>query len=825
MDEKLSKKDWESFLSILDVGNEQIQKLIDQQEIAEDYFSNLQSAISDQLSLSLDFHLPEGYEVGKYKLLEELGKGGMAKVYRAQRADDLFEQEVAIKFLSPVLNTNKYSEYFNAERKLLATLNHPNIAKIFDGGTTDDGLLYMVMECVKGHPITEYVANKKLSQDRIIRLIIQVGHAIQHAHGKLVLHQDIKPSNVLIDETGNVKLLDLGIGKFLHDAENAESSFGGTLRYASPEQIKGEALSTRSDIFQLGVLAYELLGGAHPFRGEKEKVREQILNDAYPRLTRFPKDLALVIEKSMATDPSDRYESVVSLISDLENFLRKYPVYARPDSWQYRTSLFIKRNRVTTSLVLAILLITSTAAVLTRIQIIETEQERAKVQEANEFLTRIFDSNDPDLAQGEDITAAMLLENSKEELDEISDPEVKAYTQNLLGELYKKLGLWKEAGPLFFDALKNYQSNSPQRHELDIANLYNNISGYYRDISKYQEADSVLRLAIPMLAPYEKMYPLALARSYQDLAYVLFLNAEYEEAHQTIRKAIHIYENTKKEKGKYTYSREVELVFAYNTLASIFREQSMLDSALIYNVKSISIGKKYAAENISVRNIPLNNQSLIYNRMGNYDKQVEILTELYNHNKAIYDESNPKLIMSIANLGTAYHKKGDILIGDSLNQIAYRAYLKKFGPDHNYTVSTLYNLANSKYQQKKYQEAKSYFKEVLQADINNFGEDHPYVAGDYISLGLIEQNQGNYPNAEKLYLKGYDIYHEKFGANHQKISQTHSFLGALYGEMGKMNKAKDHYQKAIAISEEVVGSDHHLHKKYVKDWAELQKSL
>ena len=825
MDEQPSRKEWESFFSRLNVGAEEIQELIDRQDVAEEYFDQLRSAISDQLSDSLDFHLPVGYKVDKYKVLEELGKGGMAKVYRASRTDNLFEQEVAIKFLSPALNSHKYFEYFNAERKLLATLNHPNIGKIFDGGITEEGLPFMVMEYVKGSSIAEHIRSNHLTQNQVVRLIIQVGHAIQHAHSRFVLHQDIKPSNVLIDEIGNVKLLDLGIGKFFIEEGESEFSFGGTLKYASPEQINGEPITTRSDQYQLGVLAFELISGTHPFQGEKEEVRQQILSGTYPKLTGIRKDLTLVIGKSMSKDPEDRYESVASMISDLENYLRKYPVSARPDSWKYRTSLFIKRNQLTSLLILAIILVTSTASVLTRIQFIETEQERSKVQEVNEFLTRIFDSNDPDLAQGEEITAAMLLENSQEELSEISDPEVKAYTQNLLGELYKKLGLWEEAGPLFFEALKNYQTNPTHGHELEVANLYNNISGYYRDISKYHEADSVLRLAIPLLEQTAHTYPLALARSYQDLAYVLFLKAEFEEALQMIKKAVYIYENTRKEKGRYTYSREVELVFAYTTMASIFREQSELDSALIYNQKSIALGEKYADENLSVRNIPLNNQSLIYNRMGEYDKQIEILLELYDHNKQIYDESNPKLIASIANLGSAYHKKGDIIIGDSLNQVAYEAYLKKFGPNHNYTVSTLYNLANSKYQQEKYQQAQFYFKAVLEADINNLGEDHPYVAGDYISLGLIQHRLKNYSSAEKLYQKGYEIYYDKFGSNHQKISYAHSWLGALYGEMGRMDKAKYHYEQAISISEKVLGDDHHLHKKYLEDWAKLQNNL
>lgn len=832
MNDQYSREEWMEFLTGMGMEENQMEILVENQIHAEEFFENLKANLASELSTSLDIKLPKGYAIGKFQITDEIGKGGMAVVYKARRNDNLFEQEVAIKLLSPVLSTEQYENYFNSERKLLASLNHPNIAKIFDGGVTEE-IPYFIMEYIEGKPINEYCLQENLTIPQLLKAVVQVCRAVQHAHNNFILHRDIKPSNILISSNGEIKLLDFGIGKFWGDPfGNQDYSFGGTLKYTPPEQLGRETLSTQSDIYQVGVLLYELLTNRVPFESEERfRVIEAITKGNFPQPNKLnPKissDLNAIVLKCMATKPSERYSSVTAVIADLNNYLTNHPVSAQSADWRYSTGLFLKRNKVTSSLIALIVLISTGAAILTQLQINKTEQERQKVLAANKFLTKIFEANNPNLIQGEEVTAATLLRNSEKEISDIKDPEFKAYTQNQLGSLYESLGLWEESGPLFLNSLKNYQENNPENHYLDIANAYNHVAGYYRNISEHEKADSTFQIAINMLEQTKEDYPVALAASYQDHAHLLYQLGNYKEGELQVQKAIRLLQdaiaNNHQEEG-YSKRKEIELAFSYNTLSSLLREQSKYEQALEASKKAVEIGKHYANEDISVKLVPLNNLALAYRRLGQHDKEIEILSGILQEHIDIYGFDNPATISAYANLGGAHYKAGNILKSDSLNKLAYEAYLEKFGPYHNYTVSTLYNLANSKFAQSEFAEARDYYKKVLEADLQNFGNDHPYVAGDFVSLGLVEKSLGNYASAEKLFKDAFEIYYAKFGEQHQKISFVHSLIGSLYSATGKLKKAEIHYKKAIQISEEVLGKEHRYYKEYVQELDELQSN-
>ena len=313
----------------------------------------------------------KGRRIGAYRLIREIGAGGMGAVYLAVRADDQYESEVAVKLVRPGLDTDFILRRFRRERQILARLEHPNITRLLDGGTTEDGVPWFVMEFIEGAWITRYAAERALSVEDRVRLILPVCEAVHFAHRNFVVHRDLKPANILIDRHGTPKLLDFGISKLLvagrseladTEAAHTETSML-TPDYACPEQILGEPVTVASDVYSLGAVLYELLTGVRPHRIEQcsplaleraicldpvtapsEAVSERALS------RRLRGDLDNIVLRALQKDAARRYESAEHLADDLRRFLEHRPVIARPDSLAYRVRRFVRRNYVVVAL-------------------------------------------------------------------------------------------------------------------------------------------------------------------------------------------------------------------------------------------------------------------------------------------------------------------------------------------------------------------------------------------------------------------------------------------------------------------------------------------
>jgi eukaryotic-like serine/threonine-protein kinase len=380
-----------------------------------------------------------GTRVGVYQLVKEVGRGGMGDVYRAVRVDGHFDKEVAVKLVRGGTDSGFVLERFRIERQILAGLDHPNIARLLDGGTTDDGLPYLVMELVAGIPIDQYCDTNRLNISQRLQLFRQVCAAMQYAHQRLVVHRDIKPSNILVSEDGTPKLLDFGIAKLLDPAGATQTTAlqAMTPEYASPEQIRGQTITTASDVYSLGVLLYQLLTGRSPHAGdthsphglaraicEKEPqlpsarvlVAEEV-EGGYTRVTpeavsgsregtpaklqrRLAGDLDNIVLKALRKEPDRRYASVEQFGEDLRRHLEGRPVSARADSWTYRAGKFVQRHRaaVAASAAAGIILVGGIVANVREGRIAKANGERAERrfndvrQLANSFLFEFHDA-------------------------------------------------------------------------------------------------------------------------------------------------------------------------------------------------------------------------------------------------------------------------------------------------------------------------------------------------------------------------------------------------------------------------------------------------
>jgi serine/threonine protein kinase len=363
--------------------------------------------------------LARGLQIGAYEIVRELGRGGMGAVYLARRVDGVFEKEVAIKILKRGTDTDDILGRFSAERQILARLNHPNIARLFDGGTSEDGLPYFVMEYVDGIPITQFAREKNLSLTERLKLFGVVCGAVGYAHQNLVVHRDIKPGNVLVTKDKALSLLDFGIAKLLQDADSEQEAATLTIQrvltpeYASPEQVKGEPVTTLSDVYSLGVVLYELLTGERPYKFkhrspdeisraicEQEPERPSTaLTRAFERIDGAEKtgrqlrgDLDNIVLKALRKEPNRRYASVDQFAEDIRRHLEGLPVRARKDTAAYRASKFAQRHKVgvATAVVLALALIGGTIAIAR-----EAQLARQRFNEARELAHSVlFDYHD-----------------------------------------------------------------------------------------------------------------------------------------------------------------------------------------------------------------------------------------------------------------------------------------------------------------------------------------------------------------------------------------------------------------------------------------------
>ncbi|HEM49229.1 MAG TPA: serine/threonine protein kinase, partial [Caldithrix sp.] len=399
-----------------------------------------------------------GKTLSEYTIQSVISSGGMGTVYKAHRSDGSFEQEVAVKVIHQSLSTAGFMERFRQERQILAKLNHPNIAKLLDGGITEDGLPFLVMEMVIGKNLAEFVEANSLSIEQRLSLFLQICEAVRYAHSHLIVHRDLKPGNIFVTDSGQIKLLDFGIAKVFESEDNdlriqtitfnEKAPF--TPEYAAPEQINGYEISTATDVYALGVILYELLTGMRPYIFKSDQITEiqNVISNVIPSrpstaikqstgvhhnkiqinqsVKRIKGDLDNICLKALKKEPLQRYDNVEQMKDDINRHLQGLPVKASGDFLIYRSRKFIQRHRVGVSLIsLFLVVITSVVVFYTSMLKKQTEealQETQKAKAVSEFLGSLFEAASPEEARGKTITARDLLsEGAKRINKELSD--------------------------------------------------------------------------------------------------------------------------------------------------------------------------------------------------------------------------------------------------------------------------------------------------------------------------------------------------------------------------------------------------------------------
>jgi eukaryotic-like serine/threonine-protein kinase len=657
-----------------------------------------------------------GWRIGPYRVIRSLGQGGMGTVYLAARSDAEYDRAVAIKVLRPGLQSLAMVRRFRSERQILASLDHPNIARLHDGGTMPDGRPYLVMEYIDGTPIDRHAEEQGLTIPARLELFRRVCDAVHYAHQNLIVHLDIKPGNILVTPDGVPKLLDFGIAKLIDPdgSSHAGDTHTGprplTPRYASPEQMRAQPLTTASDIYSLGMVLYKLLTGRlpHSLTGEDPVQRSSLPGDrelpgpshamaaveAHPtaggagrRGARWRRQLAgdldSIVLEALRDEPQHRYVSAEQLSADLERYLVGRPVEARKGTAMYRLGKLLRRYKLAVATAATILMLVLAFAASTAIQAARlaeerhrADQQRQNTEEVLSFLISVFEVADPFAGEGSTATAKALLDEGARRLDQGLDrqPEVQVRLRETLGNIYLNLGSYDQAATLLRQALD--QSEQLAGHdELQVAATLTKLATVYLFQGKHALAEPLYERALDIrqrrLAPDH----IDVAESLHNLASCYFFQDQMERAGPLYERALTI------SRGRATENR-LATAFIISALAGVYRKQKDLARAVPLYLEAIQIYQEAYGDEYPDVAYGWNNLAQAYFDMGDLERAAPLFERAAQMVEKLQGAEHPHLATILHNHGEVLHQQGDLARAEQLYLRALRIIEAAVGADH-----------------------------------------------------------------------------------------------------------------------------------------------
>lgn len=748
-----------------------------------------------------------GQAIGPYTLTQEIGQGGMGTVYLAHR-DDL-DKEVALKLIRHGrLAAPEHIQRFRLEQRLLARLDHPHIAHLLDAGLTDEGLPFFAMEYVEGEPITDYCDAHRLGITERLRLFEQVCAAVQFAHQNLIVHRDLKPSNILVTEEGQVKLLDFGIAKLLDDdAEEGMTRTGMHLMtpdYAAPEQVRGEPVTTATDVYALGIVLYELLTGHRPYRFTTRSLTEiiRVVNEVEPdrpstrvgrtatltngeealreitpamvaaargesaeRLQRrLGGDLDAVALQALRKDPARRYPSAEQLGEDIRRHLHNLPIWARRDTVAYRMQKFARRHRAGVAVAGVGLLLLVGFGVRERSLRAEAEQARdaarieaAKAERVSGFLVDIFEVADPNEALGDTITAREIVDRGAARIEELAEePEVQATMMTVLGRVYSNLGLYATADPMLTGALAQRQTLWQDAHP-DVAESLDQLGDLRFREGNYPVAESLSVLALALRRQLLGDAHPDVAESLDHLARAYLYQARYQAADSLHRQALAM----RRQALGDTHPDVAKSLF---NLGVVQNRMDKNEAAEASYREALAIRRAfYGNQHPSVAEV-LDNLGAVMIRLGDMEAGEASYREALALRRAIYGDEHPEVAAQLNKLGVLLMRKeaydeAEVVLREALAQ--RRTFLGEENPD---VATTLYNLAGLMEEKGEMDTAEGLYRQTLAMERKVRGETHPHVVYDLYDLArFLWQKKQEPREAEQLFRESLALARTVFG--------------------------------------------------------------
>ncbi len=670
-----------------------------------------------------------GRRIGPYRVERLIARGGMGAVYLAARQDD-YQHRVALKLVHPELQTAELLRRFAAERQILANLQHPHIARILDGGTTDDALPFFVMEYVEGVPIDRYCEQRGLSLRQRLEIFRQVCSAVHFAHQSLVVHRDLKPGNILITAEGEPRLLDFGIARILDDDPgHGEDRVVPTRRaapperrlrpapltpaYASPEQLRGGAITTASDVYSLGVLLYLLLSGRLPHPPPRDGARRAaVTGEPEPeppsaavgeprRAWRLAGDLDAIVAKAMRTEPRQRYASALRLADDVARHQGGLPVEAHPATLGYRAGKLVRRHKLAVLIALTVvgLAVATTVGWWQAVgQRVRAERAQARAETVSQFLEDLFESADPDRARGDVLTLREALDQAREKLavELAAEPEVRADLLGTLGTVYQNLGHYDDARQLKEEALRIRLATDPSDRQALAVDL-NNLGRLLYDLGDFADA-----------------------------------GRHHERA-----------------------------------LAMWRRLQDDANAALaLRNLAGVAVQQENAAEALTL-----------------YEQALAI-------DRRLYGDDDPRVAASLYGLGARCRLAGNAERAEPLLRQALAIYSRSLGADHTQAASVAGSLGLALHAQGRLTEAREHLEQALATRRRLLGDDHLRVARNQKNLAALLLDQGEVAAAGELLERALATMRRQRPAGDWMIADAESVWGGYLTAAGRTVEAE-----------------------------------
>lgn len=718
--------------------------------------------------------------IGPYTLIRKLGEGGMGQVWLAEQSEPI-RRQVALKLIRSGIFDDALLRRFQAERQSLALMDHPAIAKVFDAGATPEGQPYFVMEYVPGEPITAYCDRRKLTISERLELFIKVCEGVQHAHQKAIIHRDLKPANILVVEIDGKpapRIIDFGLAKVTAPFAPGESIFtgawaiAGTPGYISPEQAGGLDIDTRTDVYSLGVILYELLTGSLPFDSEKwrkqpldevlRQLREQDpprpstllgaknlsaaaapLRSSDPRQLRslLHGDLDSITMKALEKNRARRYGTPSDLAADITRHLSHEPVLARPTSVGYRASKYVRRHRVAVTVAAALVVLLAGFAVVQALQLRRITLERDRANRITGFMTNMFKVSDPGQARGNQVTAREILDQASSQIDTglSTDPDLQTEMMMVMGQVYGNLGLNDRAEALFTKA-----------------------------------ADIRLR----RLGPANDLTLKAQA----SIGWMLYRLGRYHDSETLLRQVLDL-------RMRHFGPKNADTLVTMSNLGVVLSEEGHNAEAESFERQVLDARRRTLGDSNPDTLEAMNHLAFVLLNEGKWAETESIDREQLAIFRSIEGNDGPQALKAAHNLVNVLYREKHLPEAESLERETLAAKTRVLGPDHPDTMNSMNTLVAVLYDEGKLGEAQSLAEQLFTLRTRLLGPDHPSTLIAMSNLADILAERGNYAHADELLTQAHAIQVRVLGLDNPSTAQTTESLALLKLREGKRDDA------------------------------------
>jgi serine/threonine protein kinase/tetratricopeptide (TPR) repeat protein len=719
--------------------------------------------------------------IGRYCILRLLGEGGMGSVYLAQQENP--HRVVALKVIKPGFLSAELLRRFGREADALGRLQHPGIAQIYEAGTADSGFgpqPYFAMEFIAGWPLLEFAEERRLNLRGRLELMAKICDAVAHAHQRGIIHRDLKPANILVDETGQPKILDFGVARVTDSDAQAtrQTDLGqliGTLAYMSPEQVVADPmeLDIRSDVYALGVITYELLAGRLPYDMDRKAMHEvvQAIREVDPvRLSSVNRvyrgDVETIVAKAIEKDKARRYASASEFAADIRRYLADQPIVARPPSTSYQLRKFARRHRVLVAAVAAVFLVLIAGVIVSTLQAVRARKAEATAKAVSDFLQNDLlaqasaaNQSGPNTKPDPDLKVRTALDRAAAKVAGKFDrhPEVEAAIRDTIGQTYLDLGLFPEARKQFELALE----------------LHRRVEG----VNNPKTLNTATRLA---------------ATAYSQ--------GKYDEAAA-------MYSETAETMGRVLGPEHPDTLKATSGLGTVYMVQGKYPQAEAIYSRNLEIERRVLGPEDSRTVGAMHSLGAIYLYEGKNEQAEAIYSQTAEIERRTLGPEHPRTLLTMNNLATLYQTQGRYALAEAVFSRILESYSRISGPEHPDTLFCMNGLAGTYADEGKYAEADALYSKTAEIQGRVLGPEHPSTLSSRFSMGQTYFQEGKYPQAEALLSQIVEIRRRVLGAEHPGTLRSTSYLAFTYAAEGKNAVAEALFGQILEAQRRVRGAE------------------